>query len=509
MSTLGISSDAPSRGWGSKFPGHGEGAPLDLPELGAEDAAALAARLVSGSWNDYAAAASSVSYCSNPVRLQGSSATVDRETGEVLGTFRSDEAPLGFLFKACGNRRERVCAACSRVYARDTFEMIRAGVRGGKRVPEQVQENPLIFLTLTAPSFGLVHGGGVHCRPRRADDRQRCPHGRPTWCADRHSDDDPRRGTPLCSDCYDYVTHVTWQWWAPELWRRFTIELRRQLAARLLCTEGRLGEFASVQFAKVAEYQARGVIHFHALIRLDGPSADGIGSPAPVAITTTEFGELASRASRRVRFTAPSAADLADRRLVFGRQVDVKTVRAGSRNDDPSAPLRAEQVAGYLAKYATKDSTSAGGVERRATAHIRRLRETCIEQCRAASDRWHDANPYALLGKWEHSLGFRGHFSTKSRRYSVTLGALRRARVRWQAVAAESRRSGVPIDTDELDARLLDEDETATTLVVGSWTYAGSGWLEPGDAELALVAASRAREYDRWRSERTTDSTVG
>ena len=30
-------------------------------------------------------------------------------------------------------------------------------------------------------------------------------------------------GQPLCRDCYDYASHVVWQWWAPELWRRFTI----------------------------------------------------------------------------------------------------------------------------------------------------------------------------------------------------------------------------------------------------------------------------------------------
>ena len=35
-----------------------------------------------------------------------------------------------------------------------------------------------------------------------------------------------------------------------------------------------------MQYAKVAEYQARGLVHFHALIRLDGP--DGPGSPAPL-----------------------------------------------------------------------------------------------------------------------------------------------------------------------------------------------------------------------------------
>ena len=32
------------------------------------------------------------------------------------------------------------------------------------------------------------------------------------------------------------------------------------------------------------------------------------------------------------------------------------------------------------------------------------------------------------LRKWAHMLGFGGHFSTKSRRYSTTLTALRRAR---------------------------------------------------------------------------------
>jgi hypothetical protein len=32
-------------------------------------------------------------------------------------------------------------------------------------------------------------------------------------------------------------------------------------------------------------------------------------------------------------------------------------------------------------------------------------------------------------------------------------------------------------------------------LVVGSWTYAGTGWLTPGDQLLALAAAARAREH--------------
>lgn len=40
------------------------------------------------------------------------------------------------------------------------------------------------------------------------------------------------------------------------------------------------------------------------------------------------------------------------------------------------------------------------------------------------------------LRAWAHMLGFRGHFSTKTRRYSTTLGALRTARAEWRRLQA-------------------------------------------------------------------------
>ncbi|MFJ1645441.1 replication initiator [Streptomyces sp. NPDC088258] len=42
------------------------------------------------------------------------------------------------------------------------------------------------------------------------------------------------------------------------------------------------------------------------------------------------------------------------------------------------------------------------------------------------------------LWKWAHMLGFRGHFSTKSRSYSTTLGALRDARRIWRSQQARA-----------------------------------------------------------------------
>jgi replication initiator protein RepSA len=93
------------------------------------------------------------------------------------------------------------------------------------------------------------------------------------------------------------------------------------------------------------------------------------------------------------------------------------------------------------------------------------------------------------LRKWAHMLGFGGHFSTKSRRYSTTLGALRRA---WVTYATRRRRgNALP-----LDAWGRPEDDQAM-IVVASWCYLGSGYQTTGEAWLAASAAARAREARR------------
>ena len=233
------------------------------------------------------------------------------------------------------------------------------------------------------------------------------------------------------------------------------------------------------------------------LVRLDGP--DGAGSPAP--LDGRQLATITERAVCSVCFTVP-AVDLHDvhRTLAWGRQLDVRVVRQGHRTDDPSGPLSPEQVAGYLAKYATKDANSIRDPSA-PRPHLVRLAATCRNLDTRAHGHDASGSPYLLLGKWAHMLGFRGHFSTKSRRYSVTLGRLRRARQRFQALTAGARRAAEPIDTRDLETRLLADDED-TTLVIGSWGYQGTGWSQPGDEALALAAAVRAREYQQWKAER-------
>jgi hypothetical protein len=319
----------------------------------------------------------------------------------------------------------------------------------------------------------------------------------------RHADDDPLLGQPLCWECYDYASHVVWQWWAPELWRRFTIALRRALARHLGEKPHRLNDVATVQYAKVAEFQLRGVVHFHALVRCDGPRTDDGFEAAPVAITAQRLSELIEQAARDVHFTAPPVLDEAlIRSLRFGQQLDARPVASARRTDDPVRPLHPEQVAGYLAKYATKAATtSAGGGT---NAHLDRLKQVAGAIALTAAEESQpneEPAPYELMSHWVHMLGFRGHFATKSHRYSVTLGALRRARRRAQQLVAKARDDGQRIDLAALELELMADDDGATTLVIGDWRYAGTGWETAGDVALARAAAARAREYAQWRAQ--------
>jgi hypothetical protein len=431
--------------------------------------------------------------------------TLDRANGEVVASYSSSQEPMGVTHIRCGNRRASQCPSCSRLYAADMFHLIRAGVTGGKTVPETVADNPLVFATLTAPSFGAVHGRreqGRRCHSH-AHAGPLCRHGRPTMCLVRHTDGDLVLGQPLCRDCYDYGSQVVWQWWAPDLWRRLTIALRRLVAHTLGVPATQLGEVATEQHAKVAEYQLRGVVHFHALVRLDGPrTVDGFAA-APAAIGADLLAGLVRQAAASVRLTVPGVdVDDPSRVLAFGRQVVARPVRTYRRPDDPDRSLTPEQVAGYLAKYATKSAADLGARDNPHHRWIRGITRTLAERAHSpAGGRDVGEHPYELLAKWVDMLGFRGHFASKSRRYSVTLGALRRARRRAQALIATSRADGRPLDLVALEADLLADDDTEATLVVGHWQYVSSGWPSEGQRVLAIAAAARARECDQWKAQ--------
>ncbi|MCW2805998.1 MAG: hypothetical protein QOF52_1474 [Propionibacteriaceae bacterium] len=213
-----------------------------------------------------------------------------------------------------------------------------------------------------------------------------------------HDHTDSMAGQPLCPDCYDYAGHLMWQWWAPELWRRFTITLRRRLVAHLGLSETAARQRVRVQFAKVAEFQRRGIIHFHALIRLDGPPTYG------------GYGQLSGN-------------------LPFGR------------------PSRT-----WLRVRMTPTRGGAGGWTCWGSVATSRPSRVATRSPSAGSARPAATTPADIT----------------------------------TAPTAPKARCG-PRTT-------RDGGEQESTLVVGSWRFAGMGWLTGGDAALAAASAARARD---------------
>ena len=411
--------------------------------------------------------------CTTPVRLDGHRTehalnTATGEIGPVLRHLNSTELPAGSLMVRCNNRRATRCPSCAEVYRRDTYQLITAGLKGGKGTPEQVATHPRVFATFTAPGFGPVHN-------RPASGRCRC--------GTKHDRDDNVLGTPLDPSTYDYEAAVLWNAHASKIWARFTIYLRREVAKRAGLTQRAFADSARVSFAKVAEYQKRGAVHFHAVIRLDGP--DGGDSPPPRWASA----ELLTEAIRAATSAAEIAGPVLDARahtFVFGRQLDIRPIR--TRDLDGGTELTDRAVAGYIAKYATKGAETATGTLDRPikflaelgrmqlTEHARQMIRTAW--CLGANPDLEDLR----LRAWAHMLGFRGHFSTKTRRYSTTLGALRSARAEWRRLQAAIARG------DNTGPAIANPGTEDTTLVLAHWTFAGIG-LSRGEEWLASAFA--------------------
>ena len=411
-------------------------------------------------------------WCSHPIRLIGNSVSVDTATGEILRSYSTNDEPDGVLMKACGTRRATRCPSCACLYASDARILVRSGLAGGKGVPESVSQHPMVFATFTAPSFGAVHGARGTKPCRAGTNQQPCVHGRPTTCHLRHRDNDPTLGHPICPDCYDYERSVLWNATCPELWRRTTIYVRRELARLCEMNVKELDQSVRLSFAKVAEFQRRGVVHLHAILRVDPRNDKG---DVPHFINAQLLTSAIRAAASKVSAPLPagfSGASLASAQ--WGQQLDVCVINAREVDSDVSLSDESRRssraVANYVAKYATKSTDDLGALDRRLTSlddldarnvstHLRRLVTTAW--------RLGALSHLARLRTWAHSLGFGGHGLTKSRRYSVTFKFLRAERQTWQV----QRQHGTAPNEQSIN--------------IGVWKWIGAGWRDKGDAWLA------------------------
>ena len=180
--------------------------------------------------------------------------------------------------KACGNRREAVCPPCAERYRQDAYHLIAAGLRGGKGVPDSDRPStPRCSSTLTAPSFGA----GAHARrsartgsrgaagrgATRRSARTAC--GSPARAVHDEGDRVPR-GAAVPATASTTTAAVMWNNTLGELWRLHDdLRAARDGAAGGDDAGARCSSRSRPAYVKVAEYQRRGLVHLHVLVRLD------------------------------------------------------------------------------------------------------------------------------------------------------------------------------------------------------------------------------------------------
>lgn len=226
----------------------------------------------------------SVGKCEHPIEV------VDKNTGVVH-------------FVRCGSRLAARCGSCSQIAKKDYQKIVSAGFG-----EVDASQYCFFFLTLTAPSFGRTHTVvKIGRQPKKCR------------CGVVH---DPRadaglRGIPIDMDSYDYEGCCEWNYRLGKLWD----STRASLSAN----------FPRASFVKVVEYQSRGALHTHCLVRI--PLREGVVSVS---------------GARKILDVARSTVTRTG--LAWGEQGDCTPIRQIAEQD---------KFVRYMAKmltYVTKDS---------------------------------------------------------------------------------------------------------------------------------------------------------
>ncbi|HYA68338.1 MAG TPA: replication initiator [Acidimicrobiales bacterium] len=231
----------------------------------------------------------------------------------------------------------------------------------------------------------------------------------------------------------------------------------------------------------MVEFQLRGSVHLHGLVRVD-VRRDELG-PGPAGIDTDMLEAALRLAVAKV--SAP-VAGRSGRRVEWGPQLDVVGLSEDAEGRD--------RAVSYLAKYACKGSDRSGALDRRLRAGVPAAMPLAAHLRRIVEAAWELGADVELgtlrLRLWAHTCGFRGHFLTKSRCYSTTFGFLRQQRADWETARHRPQENACEKPEDE---------------VTGQWRFAGSGYLNPGEDVLAANLADEQRlgrrlAYEaRWR----------
>jgi hypothetical protein len=158
----------------------------------------------------------------------------------------------------------------------------------------------------------------------------------------------------------------------------------------------------------------------------------------------------------------------------WGDQLDIQPITTASVGE---GELTDQKVAGYISKYSTKAAESTGTLDR----------PVICWRCKGTG---HDPDGTCLC-KSCHGR------ATRSRCYSTTLTALRRARRDWRD---QRLLAGMGFASEckvvRKDDRSNDEGVEHTVLVLGHWQYIGRGH-SPGEGIFARTIADDLAENRR------------
>ena len=286
----------------------------------------------------------------------------------------------------CGSQDFASCRYCAGISSLYVKKIISAGLAVG--------DSAYYFLTLTAPSFGKVHSflrdENVICR-----------------CGSKHSGNE-FAGVPLDSRRYRYREQIRFNEVSGELFRYSMQRFARQLNVK------------SVPWCAVREYQQRGAIHFHIIVRVP---------------------KLTPRRDVENAFAAMRGQELAG--VKWGRSADLKLVAGDG-----------EETVRYLAKLVGYSVKSLGKSESLLSDEQRkfyvRLDETAREM--------------GLSEKRVKGFGYGGHLFTKSKTW---------ADVTKQSLRDEAKEFAETHDVSNADKeiayRLVDERWRADLRALGSY----------------------------------------
>jgi hypothetical protein len=380
--------------------------------------------------------------CSWPLSL--TKTTVNTATGEVGASSRFQ--------KACGSRLTEKCPECSKVYARDLLTLV-----GEVLDPHLNNGGRVTFLTLTAPGSEVF--GATHSRltMKRKDGT---PYARPCSCGVIHREDDERLGTPVDPKAYDYDAAANWN---ANAGRLLAVTLQRLSRTLYPERDPQTGKQRQLQRFRIAEYQRRGLIHFHLFV-LD-------------EVTTDQL-ELVVR-GRAASDDTPEVPRTSSRGIWWGSQCDAKQFAEKNKAQLGYYVLKA---VGYVAK---STGVTASGAYRHEKSMRRAAAKTCscdhaltcydgpetmtvpLEDedgvvtwvsCRSSIN---DENQNCVRHRLaRRGWGFRGHVFATSRGWGITLGEVRdRRRLFVGAVA-------IPSLTSFYKARQLDPAISPPRLLV-------------------------------------------